>query len=228
MSSGQTTAVAENFQATQLFFNTGPADEMAEATFSDLAVPGIGAAGQKALEEGNDTFDGGITNAAQIVGYYLRLNGDDEAMRGLLVDKCGCHGPSVTKDVSGTLASLRKKCEPFVMPEVDASAPPATVADGTTKVMAAFQSKQMSWADTFDSNPVPGLGKVGRGKLMERDGVERPVQLVGLYMTFNGDEDEFTEYLLGCDLRNQDITKENGILHAIREKLAPFCSPTKG
>ena len=51
MSSGQTTAVAENFQATQLFFNTGPADEMAEATFSDLAVPGIGAAGQKALEE---------------------------------------------------------------------------------------------------------------------------------------------------------------------------------
>ena len=85
----------------------------------------------------------------------------------------GCHGPSVTKDVSGTLASLRKKCEPFVMPEVDASAPPATVADGTTKVMAAFQSKQMSWADTFDSNPVPGLGKVGRAKLMERDGFIR-------------------------------------------------------
>lgn len=215
-----TTAVAENFQSTQLFFAT----EAGEASFDDLGVPGIGDAGKKNLLDGNENFDGGITNAAQVTGYFLRLNGDRDAMRALLVDKCGCHAASVDKETSGTLDSLALKCEGFISPEADESAP-AEAAAGTTKVMAAFQSKQMSWTDTFDSNPVPGLGAVGRVKLKEQDGLQNAVQLVGLYMAVNGDEDEFTERLLECGLRNQDITAENKILHAIREKLATFCSP---
>ena len=92
--------------------------------------------------------------------------------------------------------------------------------------MAAFQSKQMSWQDTFDSNPVPGLGDVGRAKLQEIDCVENAAQLVGLFMTYNGDEDEFTEHLLECRIRRQDIEKDNGILQAITEKLATFCLPS--
>jgi len=99
-----TTAVADNFQATQLFFKKGDA----EATFADLGVPGIGPAGQKNLVDGNENFDGGITNAAQVVGYFLRLNGDKDKMRALLVDKCGCHAPSVDNVPSGTLAALDK------------------------------------------------------------------------------------------------------------------------
>jgi hypothetical protein len=214
-----TTAVAENFQAAQLFFKKGDA----EASFSDLGVPGIGEAGRKNLVDGNDNFDGGITNAAQVTGYFLRLNGDKDAMRALLVDKCGCHGPSVDKVPSGTLAALEAKCEGFIAAEADESAAPADAAAGTTKVMAAFQSKQMSWQDTFDSNPVPGLGEVGRTKLRENDNVENAAQLVGLFMTFNGDEDDFTEHLLECGIRKQEIEKDNGILQAIKEKLATFC-----
>ena len=217
-----TTAVAENFQATQLFFKKG--DE--EASFDDLGVPGIGDAGRKNLVDGNENFDGGITNAAQVTGYFLRLNGDKDAMRALLVDKCGCHGPSVDKVPSGTLASLEAKCEGFIAPEADESAAPAEAAAGTTKVMAAFQSRQMSWQDTFDTNPVPGLGEKGREKLKETDGVENAVQLVGLFMTFNGDEDDFTEHLMECGLRKQEIQKENGILQAIQDKLATFCAPS--
>ena len=217
-----TTAVAENFQATQLFFKKGDA----EATFADLGVPGIGPAGQKNLVDGNENFDGGITNAAQVVGYFLRLNGDKDKMRALLVDKCGCHAPSVDKVPSGTLAALEAKCEGFIAAEADESSAPADAAAGTTKVMAAFQSKQMSWQDTFDSNPVPGLGDVGRKKLQETDGVENAAQLVGLFMTFNGEDDDFTEHLLECGLRRQEIEKDNGILQAIKEKLATFCLPS--
>lgn len=217
-----TTAVADNFQATQLFFKKGDA----EATFADLGVPGIGPAGQKNLVDGNENFDGGITNAAQVVGYFLRLNGDKDKMRALLVDKCGCHAPSVDKVPSGTLAALEAKCEGFIAAEADESSAPADAAAGTTKVMAAFQSKQMSWQDTFDSNPVPGLGEVGRQKLKETDGVENAAQLVGLFMTFNGEEDDFTEHLLECGLRKQEIEKDNGILQAIKEKLATFCLPS--
>jgi len=215
-----TTAVAENFLSTQLFFNKGGA----EATFADLKVPGIGDAGQKNLVEGNENFEGGITNAAQVVGYYLRLNGDADAMRALLVDKCGCHGPSVDREGSaGTLGALQAKCEGFIAAEADESSAPAEAAAGTTKVMAAFQSKQLSWQDDFDSNPVPGLGKVGREKLKENDGVENAAQLVGLFMTFNGDDDDFTEHLLECGLRKQEIEKDNGVLQAVKEKLATFC-----
>ena len=59
-----TTAVAENFQSTQLFFTKDGED----ATFAHLGVPGIGPAGCKTLVEGNENFDGGVTNAAQAVG----------------------------------------------------------------------------------------------------------------------------------------------------------------
>jgi hypothetical protein len=93
------------------------------------------------------------------------------------------------------------------------------------QVFAGFMSKQLSWQDTFESNPVPGLGKVGVDKLKERDGIESPVQLIGQYMLMQGDEEDFVEYLLECGLRKQEINKQNGILHAIREKIAPFCTP---
>ena len=219
--SGETTAVAENFHSTQLFFNNKSGDE---ATFDDLGVPGIGKAGRENLVNGNENFDGGITNAAQVVGFFLRLNGDTDAMRALLVDKCGCHGPSVDKATSGTLAALQAKCEGFIAADADESVAPGEPAAGTTKVMAAFQAKQLSWKDTFDSNPVPGLGEVGRTKLRENDGIENAVQLIGLYMTLNGDKDDFTEHLLDCGLRTQEIKKENGILQALDEKLQAFCS----
>ena len=218
-----TSTIAANFQSTQLFFKRGDA----EATFEDLPVPGIGPAGQTVLSDGNENFAGGITNAAQIVGYFLRLNGDKVKMRELLVDKCGCHGPSVDKAGSGTLAALEAKCEGFIAAEADESAPPAFAANSsTTTVMAAFQSKQMSWQDTFDSNPLPGLGPVGRAKLKEIDGIDNAAQLVGLFMTYNGDQDEFSDHLLECRIRRQDIENDNGILHAITEKLAAFCLPS--
>jgi hypothetical protein len=97
-----TTAVAANFLSTQLSFTKEGGEEM---TFEDLPVPGIGEAGRRSLCEGNGgSFDGGITNAAQVVGWYLRMGGEEEQMRALLVDKCGCHGPSVTKEGSGEFA----------------------------------------------------------------------------------------------------------------------------
>lgn len=220
-----TTQVAANFLSTQLSFTTE--DGTTEQTFADLPVPGIGDAGRKILSEGNADlgFDGGITNAAQVVGWYMRVNGDDEKMRELLVDKCGCHGPSVSKEGSGTLATLKEKCSGFIMEDVDATAAPAEKTEGTTKVFAGFMSKQLSWADTWESNPVPGLGEVGRGKLEEMDGITNAAMLLGQFMVLNGDEDEFVEYLLECGLRKQEITKDNGILQAVREKIAPFCSP---
>jgi len=215
-----TTQVAENFLGTQLFFTK----EGEEATFEHLGVPGIGPAGCKNLVDGNENFDGGVTNAAQVMGYFLRLNGDTDAMKALLVDKCGCHKPSVEKAESGTLAALQAKCEGFISAEASESAESAeTPPEGTTKVMAAFQSKQLSWADTFDSNPVPGLGEVGRAKLSE-SGIGNAVQLIGLFMTYNGDPEAFTEDLLERGLRRQEIEKDNGILQALTEKMSAFCA----
>jgi len=219
-----TTAVAANFLSTQLSFT---AEDGSEQTFEDLPVPGIGDAGRKSLSEGNEDlgFEGGITNAAQVVGWYMRVNGDDEEMRKLLVDKCGCHGPSVSKEGAGTLATLKEKCSGFIMETVDEAAAPADVAAGTTKVFAGFMSKQLSWDDTWESNPVPGVGPKGQEKLREADGITNAAMLLGQFMLLNGDEDEFVEYLLECDLRKQEITKDNGILSAVREKIAPFCAP---
>jgi len=220
-----TTAVAAAFLETQLSFTRDGGEE--EMTFEDLPVPGIGPAGRKALCEGNgEAFDGGITNAAQVVGYYLRLNGNDADMEALLVDKCGCHRPSVVQETSGTLAALREKCEgAFVRPTADDSTVAAAAPEGTTQVFAGFMSKQLSWKDTFDSNPVPGLGAVGREKLKEADNIQNAAQLIGQYMLMNGDEDEFTEYLEECGIRKQEITKTNGILQAVQAKVADFCAP---
>eukprot|EP01052_Picozoa_sp_SAG31_P004005 SAG31_NODE_161_length_21899_cov_16.832844_5_plen_153_part_00 len=133
-----TTQVAAKFLETQLAFTT---DGENETKFGDNPVPGIGDAGRAALEER------GITNAPQVVGWYLRLNGDDEKMEEFLVDVCGCHRPSVTKEVSGTLAVLRQKAEQFVLDEPDAAGGAVAAAAGTTQVMANFMSKQLSWQD---------------------------------------------------------------------------------
>eukprot|EP01045_Picozoa_sp_COSAG04_P018123 COSAG04_NODE_1654_length_6046_cov_3.412813_1_plen_273_part_10 len=202
------------FQQARLAFGQG---------WEDVHVPGVGAAGEQALQEGRagGGFGGGVTSAAQIVGYYLRFNGDEERMRELLVDQCGCDAAEVGRS---TLPELRRKCEGFVAPQADTSEPAAPAAAGTTKVMAAFQAKQLSWEDDFESNPVPGVGPVGQQKLAEEEGVTNAVQLVGLYLMLDGDEDEFLEHLLGCGIRRQEIVKENGVLHAVREKVAPFVS----
>ena len=221
------TQVEANFQATQLFFKHG--DE--EATFADLPLPGIGASGREALSGGNASFDGGISNAAQVVGYFMRLNGDVDAMRALLVDKCGCDGPAVDKY---TLPALQTKCEAFVSPTVDTLTSPrlsnamsANAGKSTTQVKAAFMAKQLSWADDFDSNSVPGVGAQGRERLRSQDGIANGVQLVGLYMMLNGDDDEFTEHLLGCGMRTQEIHSPNGTLSAVREKASAIVMQQK-
>ena len=85
--------------------------------------------------------------AARLVGKAVRevYRNDGDAMRALLVDKCGCHGPSFDREgTAGTLGALQAKCEGFIAAEADESSAPAEAAAGTTKVMAAFQSKQLS------------------------------------------------------------------------------------
>ena len=232
-----TTQVNATFQETQLQFGV---------TFAELAVPGIGDEGVSKLVAGDATskmqggFAGGITNAAQVVGYYLRLNGDCEKMRALLVDKCGCHAPSVDPKPGtqlalkngGTLAALALKCEGFIAPEVDTSfVAPVAAAVGTTQVMSTLLSKQMSWKDTFKSNPVPGLGPAGRAR-MEADGITNVVQLVGLFMMLDGDEEEFVKYLRTCEIAERYIRSERtkkgtvmpGVLEAISNKATAICS----
>ena len=75
-------------------------EEDQDTTFADNPVPGIGDRGRQALEDGP-----GASNATQVVGWYLRLNGDDEAMAEFLIDKCGCHGPSVQTAEAAVLES---------------------------------------------------------------------------------------------------------------------------
>jgi hypothetical protein len=101
----------------------------------------------------------------------------------------------------------------------------AILHDCSVQVFAGFMSKQLSWKDTLDSNPVPKIGAVGREKLAEKDGITSPVQLIGQYLILQGDEDEFVEYLMECGLRKQEITADNGALAAIREKVSVFCTP---
>ena len=173
---GMTTQVAENFLAKQLSFS--------DKSFEDNPVPGIGEKGRAKMNENK------ITNAAQVMGIYLLLDGNDDKMYEILVTNCECHGPSVKKDFEhgGTLAVLREKCKNFIKGPANggletltsgvpfeaggggaagpAPAPaPAPASGGTTQVMDNFISKQMSWDDDFDKFPVPGLGKVGRGKI---------------------------------------------------------------
>ena len=223
-----TTKVNATFQQTQLQFG---------ATFADLPVPGIGDSGRDKLVGGNETpkseggFAGGITNAAQVVGYYLRLNGDRERMRQVLVDHCGCHAHSITK-AGGTLDALAEKCAPFVLPEIDTTPAASRFgARGTTQVMAGFMAKQMSWQDTFKSNKVPGLGDAGNARMVA-DGITNPVQLVGLYMMLDGDDEEFAKYLKDdCGIGEQYIRSERndqgtipGVLEAISTKVAEICA----
>ena len=226
--SSMTTQVNARFQQTQMQFG---------ATFADLPVPGIGKSGRDKLVVGNETskaakqcgFAGGITNAAQVVGYFLRLNGDRERMRQVLVDQCGCYAPSVDKD---TLDALAEKCASFVLPYVDTtSARDGTVA-GTTQVMASFMSKQLSWQDTFQSNKVPGLGEAGI-KRMKADGITTPAQLVGLYMMLDGDDEDFAWYLREeCGIDEKYIRSERtvngsvmpGVLEAISNKAREICA----
>ena len=219
-----TTVVAAKFLETQLHFTEASGEN---SSFKHLPMPGIGAAGQRRLLEGNPstTFDGGVTNAAQVVGWYMRLGGDAEQARRLLVDTCGCHAPSITKPINGTLAALREKCSGFVMdgapgaPAPAAGAAPATVS----KVMAAWQSTQLSWADTLDSNPVPGLGGVGRGKMVAV-GVDSPAKLIGQYMIYNGNDEDFVEWCVDVvGLRAQDVSGDNRLLAGIKSKLVSFC-----
>merc|ERR1719311_757762 len=110
----------------------------------DNPMPGIGQSGQAALQK----F--GITNSAQLVGHYLRLNGDDQLMERFLVAECGCHGPSVCRDGVGTLAALRDKCAGFVASEPQNKLQKSKPAAGTTQVMAGFLQRQLSWSDNFD------------------------------------------------------------------------------
>lgn len=218
-----TTVVAAKFLETQLRFTEASGED---SSFKHLPMPGIGAAGQRCLLEGNPstTFDGGVTNAAQVVGWYMRLGGDAEQARRLLVDTCGCHAPSITKPINGTLAALREKCSGFVMDGTPAPAPaPAAAAGPETMVYARWLSRQLAWADTLDSNPVPGLGSVGRGRMVAA-GVDSPAKLIGQFMIFNGHEEDFVEWCVQTvGLRSQDVRGEKKLLAGIKAKLAAFC-----
>jgi hypothetical protein len=84
-------------------------------------------------------------------------NGDRAKFGTFLVDECGCHGPSVNKEGSGTIAAVVEKCGSFVLPEADpGSAAPAETPAGTSKVMAAFISKMLSYQDTCPGQPGGG------------------------------------------------------------------------
>ena len=79
------------------------------------------------------------------------------AGKGEGVDTCGCHAPSVASpSAARSRPALRGQC--FV---VDGPPAPAAAAGPETMVYARWLSRQLSWADTLDSNPVPGLGSVG-------------------------------------------------------------------
>ena len=43
----------------------------------------------------------------------------------------------------------------------------------------------------------------------------------------NGDDDEFTEHLLGCGMRTQEIHSPNGTLSAVREKASAIVMQQK-
>jgi hypothetical protein len=204
-----TTQVAKSFITTQLYFETEPG---VEATWDDLPVPGIGPdKGQPGL----DKF--GITNAAQIVGYFLQAaKGDEKAMADFLIT----HGCSTQHVKNSTVPSLRIKCEGFVSETVDDSAPPQHVPAGTTAVYATFMSKQMSWADDWESLPVPGIGDKGKAKLAKHN-ICNALGLIGLFMVNNGSEDEIVELLLECGIRQQDLEK-NQTIEAIRAKTMTF------
>ena len=208
------TIVAAGFHEKQLAFTTVG---KAETTFADFAVPGIGQAGRAALQAE------GISNAAQVVGWFLRVNGDRERFGEFLIEN-GCHAASVNRAEVGTVATVAEKCMSYVLEEADDAPAVVDAAAGTTQVAQNFAARQLSFADTFDSNPVPGLGAVGRGRLISsRYGITNAVQLVGHFMILNGDEQEFLGFLTGEECGVQERHART-VLRAISEKVAPFCS----
>jgi hypothetical protein len=211
-----TTKVAAAFHVKQLAFTTADSIDT-ELTFADNAVPGIGKAGQAALE------GEGISNAAQVVGWFLRVNGDRERFGEFLVEN-GCHASSVHRAEVGTVATVADKCSTFVLENADDAPVVLDVAAGTTQVAHNFAARQLSFADTLDSNPVPGLGAVGRERLLNsRYRITNAAQLVGHFMILNGDEQMFLDFLTGegCGIQARHAST---VLQAIRDKVPPFCS----
>ena len=218
------TIVAAGFHEKQLAFTTVG---KAETTFADFAVPGIGQAGRAALQAE------GISNAAQVVGWFLRVNGDRARFGEFLIEN-GCHATSVNRAEVGTVATVADKCSTFVLEHTDgenAAGAPAVVgvAAGTTQVAQDFAARQLSFADTFDSNPVPGLGAVGRERLINSGyRITNAAQLVGHFMILNGDEQMFLNFLTadlltgeGCGIQARHART---VLEAVQDKVAPFCS----
>ena len=212
------TIVAAGFHEKNLAFTT---DGKAETTFADFAVPGIGKAGRAALQAK------GISNAAQVVGWFLRVNGDRERFGELLIEN-GCDAGWVNRAGVGTVAAVAEKCSSYVLEEPDGPVA-ATGQPGMTQVSQRFERKQLSFADTFDSNPVPGLGRVGRACLLSSAfRITNAVQLVGHFMVLNGDEQMFLTFLTadlltgeGCGIQARHART---VLEAVQDKVAPFCS----
>ena len=78
-------------------------------------------------------------------------------------------------------------------------------------------------AHTLDSNPVPGLGPAGRAKMAAK-GVDSPAKLIGQYMIYNGNDEDFVEWCVDVvGLRAQDVHGDNKLLAGIKSKLESFC-----
>merc|ERR1711998_70436 len=134
-----------------------------------------------------------------LVGWFLRVNGDRAKMAEFLLDE---------RDEATALLTAR---------------PEGSVL---TLTFENFLNRQLSWKDDFDSFKVPKLGPVGRAKLAESKWrITNAVQLIGHYMTYNGDDQDFVNFLVDdCDLRLQEVTCRDGILQAIKDKVETFCS----
>ena len=90
-------------------------------------------------------------------------------------------------------------------------------------VYATWLSRQLAWGDTLDSNSVPGLGPVGRAKMVAA-GVDSPAKLVGQYMVFNGHDEDFVDWCVQTvGLRSQDVRGANRLLDGIKRKICAFC-----
>jgi hypothetical protein len=151
------------------------------------------------------------------------VNGDRARFGEFLIEN-GCHAASVNRAEVGTVATVADKCSSYVLEEADDAPAAVDVAAGTTQVARNFEAKQPSFADTFDSNPVPGLGAVGRERLINSGyHITNAAQLVGHFMILNGDEEMFLGFLTGEECGVQARHAQT-VLRAISDKVAPFCS----
>ena len=151
---------------------------------AELRVPGIEADGIEGLRAGLR-----IVSAAQLVGHYMFLNGDDAEMH-VLLEEHGC--PGCTLRQHGTVGLIRQKCDRIIAAEHAACARGRTSRD-EPQVAVAFRTKKLSWMDTFDSNAVPGWGRKAVGPVQKI--LANPLQLVGLFLLLNVDREEFVRYL---------------------------------